>query len=272
MLLETDASSRRCRGPEATSAHVFRRNGDSRVSAAQAVGAASDPPPIVGLGAQLTFLAFLFIMLVVPWLMARAPTDQATESSPSRSFFTSARERHLWLWTVAVMVAIYATLSPAQELAAALRERNLLRLSTGSALFVLGVGLVLYWVRTRPGRLEIGAGLGVFAVYMTTLIRLPVPEARSHLFEYSLVAMLVYQALLERRSHGRAVPAPAFAAVVATALLGWVDEGIQGLLPNRVYDIVDVGFNALAGLMAVVATLFMAWARKLDLFRRLRRS
>lgn len=249
------------------------------MSAAQTVGAASDTPPIVGPGAQLIFLAFLFVMLVVPWLMARAPsrrpdgmTDPATESSPSRSFFSSPRERRLWLWTLAVMVAIYATLSPAQEVAEALRERNLLRLSTGSALFVLGVGLALYWLRTRPGRLEIGAGLGVFAVYMTTLIRLPVPEARSHLFEYSLVAMLVYQALLERRGHGRAVPAPAFVAVVSTALLGWVDEGIQGLLPNRVYDIVDVGFNALAGLMAIVATLFMAWARRLDLFRRLTRT
>ena len=47
-----------------------------------------------------------------------------------------------------------------------------------------------------------------------------------------------------------------------TALLGWIDEGIQFLLPNRVYDIIDVGFNALAGLMAVVAMLVLGWARK----------
>ena len=36
---------------------------------------------------------------------------------------------------------------------------------------------------------------------------------------------------------------------------GWLDEGIQALLPNRVDDIRDVGFNALAGLMAITARL-----------------
>ena len=45
------------------------------------------------------------------------------------SLFTSDRERRLWLWTLAVLVAIYATLGPARVLADALRERNLLRLS-----------------------------------------------------------------------------------------------------------------------------------------------
>ena len=39
-------------------------------------------------------------------------------------------------------------------------------------------------------------------------------------------------------------PAPAALALVVTALLGWVDEGIQGLLPNRVYDWLDVASNA----------------------------
>jgi len=41
---------------------------------------------------------------------------------------------------------------------------------------------------------------------------------------------------------------------VVTALLGWADEGIQEALPNRVYDLRDVLFNSLAGLMAVLAS------------------
>ena len=60
-------------------------------------------------------------------------------------------------------------------------------------------------------------------------------------------------------------------AVVATALLGWLDEGIQWLLPKRVYDRLDVGFNALAGLAAVSAILFMEWARRWDVLKRIRR-
>ena len=47
-----------------------------------------------------------------------------------------------------------------------------------------------------------------------------------------------------------------------TALLGWLDEGIQALLPNRVYDAFDVFVNALSALMAIAASLAIAWARR----------
>ena len=43
---------------------------------------------------------------------------------------------------------------------------------------------------------------------------------------------------------------------------GWLDEGIQWLLPGRVYDLRDVGFNALAAAMAVFGRLALAWARR----------
>ena len=181
--------------------------------------------------------------------------------------FSSDRERRLWLWTLAVLVAIYSTLGPAAELAAALRERNLLRISSAAVLAGVLIVLAVPWVKRRPGRLEIGAAVGVMAVYLTTLIRIPVPEARSHLFEYGLVAMLIYHALSERRRNGSRVPAPAVTAVVATVLLGWLDEGIQAFLPNRTYDLVDVGFNAIAGTMAIAASLVMSWARRWDVFK-----
>ena len=47
---------------------------------------------------------------------------------------------------------------------------------------------------------------------------------------------------------------------LSSAALGWTDEGIQAFLPNRVYDLRDVGFNALAGAMAVAATVVLRWA------------
>ncbi len=72
----------------------------------------------------------------------------------------------------------------------------------------------------------------------------------------------------ERVRHGRQIPVPAELTVVVTALLGWIDEGIQSLLPNRAYDLRDVGFNALAGLMAIVASLLLALARRMDFRRR----
>lgn len=233
-----------------------------------------EAPPLVGAAAQLIFLAMLVVMLVVPWIMAKdssgsIPREIAGGSARVDSGrFSSDRERRLWLWTVVVLVAIYSTLGPAAELAAFLRERNLLRASSFAVLLLVVALVAAPWVRRRPGRREVGAAVGILAVYVTTMVRLPVPEARSHLFEYGLVSVLIYHALLERRSNGRRVPVPALSAIVATVLLGWLDEGIQAFLPNRVYDLADVGLNAIFGLMAVLASLFMAWARSWDIFNR----
>ncbi len=76
-------------------------------------------------------LAFFTVMLLVAWLMEPSSLDRATSS-----FFTSCQERRLWSWTLAVVPAIFASLGPAQTFAAALRARNLLRLSFVLVLFL----------------------------------------------------------------------------------------------------------------------------------------
>ena len=178
------------------------------------------------------------------------------------TLFTSKRERRLWLWVLAVVAAIYATLGLAGALADVLRRRDLL-----DASYVLGLVLVLVTIvgsawKRRPGRREVWAALGVVVVYGLLVLRMGIgPEERTHLIEYGIVAILVYQALVERRGNGGRVRSPAVLAILVTALLGWVDEGIQAFIPGRVYDIRDVGFNALAGLMAIVATLVVARVR-----------
>lgn len=45
-------------------------------------------------------------------------------------------------------------------------------------------------------------------------------------------------------------------------LFGLLDESTQALLPNRHYEIIDVGFNALAALMAIGASMALAWVRR----------
>ena len=179
--------------------------------------------------------------------------------------FTSRRELRLWLWAVAVVTAIYSTLWAAGALAEGMRERDLLGVA-----FALGFLFVLAAIagsalRRRPGKKEVWVGLGVTAVYVMVVVRMAMEE-RTHLFEYGFLAVLIHQALVERVRNGRRVPAPAAVAVVLAALLGWIDEGIQGLVPNRVYDLRDVGVNALAGLMAITASLALTWARRSDRF------
>lgn len=180
----------------------------------------------------------------------------------SMSLFTSDRERRLWFWVLVVMVAIYSSLGPSQMLAEWLRERNLLRISLGAALFLGAAIIVWRWAKTRPGWREIVVGIGITFVFLVALARIPFPEERTHLIEYAVVAALIYQALVERRRNGRPVPAPDALTVTVTALLGWLDEGIQWLLPNRVYDIRDVFFNFLAGVMVIFVALFLALVRR----------
>lgn len=184
---------------------------------------------------------------------------------PGMIHFTSPREKRLWLATLVVVIAVYSTAGFAGSLAAVLRQRNLLEASFALAFLLTVVAVVGSALRRRPGGREMWVALGVAAAVGMVAVRLGVgPEERTHLFEYGLIGVLVYQALAERVGNGSRVRAPAVSAVIVTTLLGWVDEGIQALIPDRVYDIRDVGVNALAALMAVSASLLIARARRWD--------
>ncbi len=188
------------------------------------------------------------------------------------TLFSSRRERRLWLWVLAVMVAIYATLGLAQRLAETLRERGLLDISIGLFLlcmFLVAVTVVTQGLKVRPGGAEVAVGVGVAAAYLLVLTRMTVPTERSHLIEYGVVGVLIYDALTERKSQGRRVPLPPVLAVLVTVALGALDEGIQWLLPNRVFDPVDILFNTLAGTMAVAASAALTWARRWTMLQRL---
>ena len=179
------------------------------------------------------------------------------------SFFRSKRERRLWLLLVIVMAAIYASLGYAPAIAEILRERNDLTDTMVFVFFVTLVVISILFVKRRPGRAEIAVGVGILIVYLMAWLRIGIgtPEERTHLFEYSLVAALVHEALLERRENCRQVPVPAILALIISIFLGWLDESIQSLLPNRVYDIIDVCFNALAATMIIGARWLLAIVR-----------
>ena len=180
------------------------------------------------------------------------------------SFFSSKRERRLWLALLVVLLAIYATLGKAPDIVAALGESALNSAGNNlvAALLMLLVVIPVFFIRKRFGGAELAVGFGVLAVYLLAWLRLGSLEARTHLVEYSMVAALVHEALLERRENRRRVPAPALLALLISIGLGWLDESIQSALPNRVYDLVDVAFNTLAATMIITARQLLAWVRK----------
>ncbi|MDE2852761.1 MAG: VanZ family protein [Chloroflexota bacterium] len=179
------------------------------------------------------------------------------------SYFTSRRERRLWGALAIVLAAIYATLGQAPAIVAALGEQ-ILNSAGNNLVFAIIVLLVLipvFFIDKRLDRAEIAVGLGILTVYLLAWLRLGSWEERSHLFEYALVAALVHEALLERRDNGRPVPAPALLALIISLCLGWIDEGIQSLLPNRVFELIDVAFNSIAATMIIGARWAVARAR-----------
>ena len=182
------------------------------------------------------------------------------------SFFTSKRERRLWIALAIVLAAIYATLGQAPAIVAALGASILNNVGNNLvfAIIVLLVVIPVFFIDKRLSRQEIAVGAGILTVYLLAWLRLGSWEERTHLFEYALVAALVHEALLERRDNGRRVPAPALLALILSISLGWLDEGIQSLLPNRVFDFewIDVAFNSIAATIIIGMRWVVARVRR----------
>ena len=185
------------------------------------------------------------------------------------SFFSSKRERRLWIALLIVLTGIYSTLGTAPEIVALIGARIVENAGTSLffAMLALLVVLPIFFIDKQVGRLEIVVGIGILSVFLMAWLRVGSWAERTHLFEYALVAALVHEALLERRDNGRRVPAPTLLGLLIALLLGLLDEGIQYLLPNRVFDPVDVAFNSLAATIIIgsrwLFRLLRTWVARL---------
>ncbi len=172
------------------------------------------------------------------------------------ALFRSGRERRLWLAVTAAVVALLAALYPMQFALDALRSRNLLRF-TISVLFILCAAAVAgALVRRRAPRLAWLVVALAGALYAAIALAMEVPQERLHLVEYGALALLIRTAIAEsaavRQLGNRVSNVGVWALGVATTV-GWLDEAVQGILPNRMYDLRDVAFNALAAALALCA-------------------
>ena len=165
----------------------------------------------------------------------------------------ASRERRLWLGVLAVLTAIYLSLGFAPALAGELRERGLLTIAFGLGMLLTAATIAAPGLKARPRGAAAAVALGVATAFLLMFTRLASPEERTHLIEYGILGALLHEALAERAAQGRRAPMPPLTAALAAATLGVIDEGLQALLPNRVFDPRDILFNALAGAAAVAA-------------------
>jgi len=187
--------------------------------------------------------------------------------------FTSASERRLWISAGGCLLLIYSSLYIARPVTEWLRDANLLRLAVGGSFALIAALVSLRLRRTRPGWRVWVALAGIAMGSVLLLSRFELPEERLHFLEYGLVGGLVFAALLERQKNKRrdssGLPSrcaylwPAVGAFVMTGVAGWIDEGIQEVLPNRYYDLRDVAMNAAGGALAVLSIWIVELLRQM---------
>ena len=177
-------------------------------------------------------------------------------------FSSSGRERRLWTWTLIVVGILYSTLGVTPQVASSLLSRNLNAALFPVGMMLVGATIISRGLKIRLSGANLGIVVGVAATYVLVFVRFTSTEERSHLIEYGVVAAFIHEALAERASQGRPVPFYPALAVLATALIGVVDEFIQRFIPNRVFDPQDIFFNAMAGAITVAAIAALDWAQK----------
>lgn len=184
------------------------------------------------------------------------------------SRFRTARERRLWIAAGIAVLLVYGSAYFVQFLLLALRERGWLGPSILGSFLVVGAGALAWLVRQRPRWDEVALLVATAGVYVLLFRHLTIIQERIHLLQYGALGALFYAALLERWPQPRPAGAPRWQrlpALLATALAaaaGWGDEVVQGILPNRVYDLRDVVLNALSGALVVAVLSARRWLRE----------
>jgi len=165
---------------------------------------------------------------------------------------TSKKERKLWISALVVLIAIYASLFLGGQFLDLMVERRIIEQSTFYLFLLLILVFIISGLKNSRNRLENWAYAGMIAVYGMALLRMDITTSeRSHMFEYGLLSVLIYEALVERKLNGVNVKFPVMTSILGAGTIGLLDECIQFFIPYRVFDIVDIGFNYLASALGV---------------------
>ncbi len=176
------------------------------------------------------------------------------------ALFTSKREKQLWLWVFAVIIAIFSTLFFGQPLAELFSSQDARAVVFSIVMLLVGTTILIHAIKSKPSSLELTLWIGLAAVYTMFILRLGMPD-RSHLIEYSVLAIFIHKAILERNNQTRGIPLPGLIALVISFTIGVIDECIQILLPDRYFDPEDILFNGMSATMAIGSNAIMHWVR-----------
>lgn len=168
--------------------------------------------------------------------------------------FFKQRVLTYWIAFIAYTTVIFLQIPYSRPLVTYLRQQNLLTISVTSAFVIVLVILLIFFLKfLRNNNFHFSKRRLVFltlfaTAYAVLLSSFSLPEERLHFLEYGLLAWLLRSALARHCS----IYWQYTLAIVATAIIGLIDEVVQYFVPSRVYDIRDVLMNASAGLLALI--------------------
>jgi hypothetical protein len=177
------------------------------------------------------------------------------------ALFKTSREKRFWLYAFIVVVAIYSTLIFGKPLENILRHQGV---QAGFFFFVMaliGLTVIIHGMSPKHNKTEIVIWIGIAAVSIMLFLRLGIAE-RSHMMEYSILAIFIHKALLERGTYFKSILIPALVAFLITFLIGLFDEGTQLFLPSRIFDPIDILFNSLAAFFAIGSSMLLYFVKK----------
>lgn len=167
------------------------------------------------------------------------------------NFFTSKKETRLWLLALATLIAIYSTIPFSQPISNFIQRNHLHGAFFLTGLILVGLTITLLGVSQKTTSIQVGTVIGVSTVYLLIFLRLEIPQDRTHLIEYGILASLIYLALNERKINQPTKLPIAFMAMIFSSIAGTIDEFLQLLVPNRYFDLNDILFNTLASCFSI---------------------
>ncbi len=165
-----------------------------------------------------------------------------------------------WLHVFLCVLLIYSTLSIVRPICEFLKANTPFALLANSGLIVLLGSVILYsLIKVKVRRpLTYLYLLLVTGLYVYGIVLLDIPEEKLHFVEYGFLGFLTYRAISLDVPGARAY----CLAFLLTGLLGWGDEGIQEILPNRYYQFKDVILNVISGGLGLCLTYIMNREKK----------
>ena len=188
-------------------------------------------------------------------------------------YVKSERKQHKWfknksfVWFLIAcyMTLIYSTLYIMRPIL------NFLKATLGdyfspsiAIIFLIILSLVLAHIISNRERYSVRQYLWfsfICCLYGLVIYILELPEEQVHFIEYGILSALIYLAL----THDINNRSIFFISSLIVFVFGAIDEVVQWVLPNRIFDIRDIVMNGIAGILVQLLIAMVISKRKVVL-------